>query len=50
MDRFTRRVYSIAGKHGEMDISGTFSVDADGAPHELELTIPFGTFGMRRTP
>jgi imidazolonepropionase-like amidohydrolase len=45
-----RRVYTIAGKHGAMDLTGTFSVDADGAPHEVSLEVPFGSFAMRRVP
>jgi imidazolonepropionase-like amidohydrolase len=43
-----RRVYAMVGKHGNLDFTGTFSVDADGAPHEVSLTLRFGTFAMRR--
>ena len=30
-------------------LSGTFSVDPDGAPHDVTLTLAFGDFAMRRT-
>lgn len=44
-----RKVYTIEGKNGRFDIEGGFSVDADGAPHEVTLTLVFGTFVMRRS-
>jgi imidazolonepropionase-like amidohydrolase len=43
-----RRVYAFTGKNGRLDLKGTFSVDADGAPHEVSLTLVFGTFVMKR--
>ncbi|MCB9559958.1 MAG: amidohydrolase family protein [Kofleriaceae bacterium] len=43
-----RRVYGIAGTHGELDLTGTFSVDPDGAPHQVSLTVRFGTFVTTR--
>jgi hypothetical protein len=43
-----RRVYTVGGKHGKLDLTGTFSVDADGAPHEVSVTVPFGTFVTKR--
>jgi imidazolonepropionase-like amidohydrolase len=42
------RVYEINGKHGELDLAGKFSVDSDGAPHEVSATIRWGTFVTRR--
>lgn len=45
-----RRAYEIAGAYGALDVHGTFSVDADGAPHQVELVLKFGTFTMRRVP
>lgn len=43
-----RRMYKLAGKHGQLDATGTFSVDKDGAPHDVSVTVVFGTFGMKR--
>ncbi len=43
-----RRVYDLTGKHGELDLTGTFSVDPDGAPHEVQVSVIFGTFITRR--
>ncbi len=43
-----RRRYEISGKHGAMELTGTFSVDADGAPHVVEVKVPFGTFITKR--
>jgi imidazolonepropionase-like amidohydrolase len=43
-----RRSYELAGKHGELDLKGKFSVDADGAPHEVSVTVRFGTFVTKR--
>jgi hypothetical protein len=44
-----RRVYAIAGKNGKFDVTGWFSVDADGLPHEVNLKLVFGTFIWRRS-
>lgn len=44
-----RRMYKLAGKHGKMDLTGAFSVDKDGAPHDVLVTVSFGTFAMKRT-
>lgn len=30
-----RRVYDLAGTHGDKRLTGTFTVDSDGAPHEV---------------
>jgi imidazolonepropionase-like amidohydrolase len=43
-----RRVYTIAGKNGKFDVTGTYSIDADGLPHEVNLKLVFGTFAWRR--
>jgi len=43
-----RRVYDLTGTHGKLDLTGSFSVDKDGAPHEISLTLKFGTFVIRR--
>lgn len=43
-----RRVYDLTGTHGKLDLTGTFTVDRDGAPHEISLTLKFGTFVIRR--
>jgi hypothetical protein len=43
-----RRVYEIAGKVGSIDVTGSFSVDADGAPHDIVATVKWGTFITRR--
>jgi imidazolonepropionase-like amidohydrolase len=48
-DKDGRRTYDFAGKNGKLDVKGAFSVDADGAPHEVTLTVVFGTFVMRRS-
>ena len=44
-----RRVYDITGKNGKLDLTGTFTVDTDGAPHEVTLVLSFGTLITRRT-
>lgn len=44
-----RRVYTVTGKIGRLDLKGHMSVDADGAPHEVSLTLVFGTFVIRRS-
>ena len=43
-----RRVYDLTGTHGKLDVTGSFSVDKDGAPHEMSLALKFGTFVIRR--
>jgi imidazolonepropionase-like amidohydrolase len=43
-----RRVYELGGKHGELDLKGKFSVDSDGAPHDIEATVKWGTFSTKR--
>lgn len=43
-----RRVYAVTGRIGRLDVEGHMSVDADGAPHEVSLTVVFGTFVIRR--
>ena len=43
-----RRAYAIAGRHGRLDLTGQLTVDADGAPREVTLTVVFGTFVTRR--
>ncbi len=45
-----RRSYEMTGVHGSLDLTGKVSIDADGAPHEVELVLKFGTFAMRRVP
>lgn len=43
-----RRIYEMAGKLGKLDVTGTLSVDADGAPHTVEVVVPWGKFVTRR--
>jgi hypothetical protein len=43
-----RRVYAIKGKSGDLDLEGSLSVDADGAPHTIEAKVKWGTFLTRR--
>jgi imidazolonepropionase-like amidohydrolase len=43
-----RRIYAITGKHGELEVAGSLSVDPDGAPHEIEVKVRWGTFVTRR--
>lgn len=43
-----RRVYEITGKHGKLDVTGKLSVDSDGVPHEVTLTVRWGTFVTKR--
>jgi hypothetical protein len=47
-DAEKRRVYKLEGTHGKLELSGTFSVDPDGAPHEVTISLKFGTFALRR--
>ncbi len=49
-DEGGRRVYDMAGTHGPLDLKGTFSIDPDGLPSSVELTLKFGVFSMRRVP
>ena len=43
-----RRTYDLTGTHGKLELTGTFTVDADGAPREISLKVTFGTFVIRR--
>jgi imidazolonepropionase-like amidohydrolase len=43
-----RRTYDFTGTHGKLELTGSFTVDRDGAPHEVSLSLKFGTFIMRR--
>jgi imidazolonepropionase-like amidohydrolase len=43
-----RRTYDLTGTHGKLALAGSFTVDADGAPREITLTLTFGTFVIRR--
>jgi hypothetical protein len=43
-----RRIYEISGTNGKLDVAGRFTVDADGAPHEVELKVKWGTFVTTR--
>jgi hypothetical protein len=43
-----RRIYEMSGTHGSMDLAGRFSVDTDGAPHEVEVKVKWGTFVTTR--
>jgi hypothetical protein len=43
-----RRRYELSGKNGKLDVTGSFSVDADGAPHEVEVAVPWGKFVTKR--
>lgn len=43
-----RRHYDLTGSIGPLPLTGTFTVDPDGAPHEVSLTVSFGTFATRR--
>ncbi len=43
-----RRHYRLAGRHGTLDATGTFSLDADGAPHRVSLALDFGTIVTQR--
>lgn len=47
-DQDGRRRYELGGKNGKLDVTGQFSVDPDGAPHEVEVTVPWGKFVTRR--
>ena len=38
----------MSGKVGDVDVTGSFSVDADGAPHDMVATVKWGTFITRR--
>jgi imidazolonepropionase-like amidohydrolase len=43
-----RRVYSLKGTHGALALDGTFTVDADQVPHDIEVKLRWGTFAIRR--
>ena len=43
-----RRTYDLTGTHGKLAVTGSFTVDADGAPREIRLTVTFGAFAIRR--
>lgn len=45
-----RRAYDLAGRHGDLDLTGRLVVDADGLPAEVTATVKFGTFVTRRQP
>jgi imidazolonepropionase-like amidohydrolase len=47
-DEGERRRYDLVGKHGKLDLTGRFTVDKDGAPREVQLTVSFGTQLVRR--
>jgi hypothetical protein len=47
-DQDGRRRYELSGKNGKLDVTGEFSVDVDGAPHEVVLTVPWGKFVTKR--
>jgi imidazolonepropionase-like amidohydrolase len=47
-DTAGRRHYDLTGSIGPLPLTGTFTVDPDGAPHEVSLTVSFGTFATRR--
>lgn len=46
--RVSERAYEYSGKVGELDVTGTFSLDADGAPHEMEVKVRWGTITTKR--
>ncbi|MBL8622691.1 MAG: amidohydrolase family protein [Myxococcales bacterium] len=43
-----RRSYAIVGQHGELALTGHLRVAPDGLPHEVSVTVSFGTFTTRR--
>ena len=43
-----RRAYDLSGTHGKLELTGSFTVDRDGAPNEMSLTLKFGSFVIRR--
>ena len=47
-DTGAQRGYTFTGKHGDLDVTGRVMVDADGAPHEVTVTVKFGTFVTHR--
>lgn len=47
-DGDARRVYEMSGTHGTMDVAGKFSVDPDGAPHEIAVKVKWGSFVTTR--
>lgn len=46
--RVGERAFEYAGKVGDLDIEGKFSIDADGAPHEIEVKVRWGTITTKR--
>ena len=44
-----RRVYTLTGTHGKLDLTGQLVFDKDGAPYRVELTLKWGTFELQRT-
>lgn len=44
-----RRVYTLTGKQGTLDLTGRLVVDTDGAPYRVELTMKWGTLELGRT-
>lgn len=43
-----RARYTVAGKHGDLDLTGELLVDDDGAPHQVTVSVTYGTFVTRR--
>ena len=43
-----RKSYEYSGKQGDLDVAGTFSIDTDGAPHEIAVKVKWGTFLTKR--
>jgi imidazolonepropionase-like amidohydrolase len=46
--RVGERSFEYGGKVGDLDITGSFSFDADGAPHEIEVKVRWGTLTTKR--
>lgn len=49
-DQGGQRVYTFAGSHGRLAVTGRLVVDTDGAPAEVTVSVMFGTFVTRRLP
>lgn len=47
-DEDGRRSYEYAGKQGALDVAGMFTIDRDGAPHQIEVKVKWGTFVTKR--
>ena len=43
-----RKSFEYSGKVGDLDVTGTFSIDTDGAPHEMEVKVRWGTITTKR--